>query len=185
MGYQTQPTFDNPRGEIKKENTKTYKIPISLSKDIINQRMVIAVLSRKMFTTTKLKSVFESIFFKSKPADINNFYIKPTLEITYTASEYKKKKAMAELMEKIQKLQTQNNQDFRNIDGILNQNKSHAMNLAKKQRAYEDLEEQVAQKLKPRGKDIAIEKRINEGIFLMILGVWFAFVCFFNPKLMA
>lgn len=33
------------------------------------------------------------------------------------------------------------------------------------------------------GKDIPIQKRLNEAIFLMVIGIWFAFVCFFNPKL--
>ena len=47
------------------------------------------------------------------------------------------------------------------------------------------MEEEISKKLVPIGKDITWEKRINEVIFLAIIGVWFACVTFFNPKLVA
>lgn len=183
LGYQTTPTYEKPRGDFIKENLKKFKVPLNKPNSNSNQKMVIAVLSKKLFTTTRIKNVFETFFFKSKPSDVNNFYIKPTLTVTYTASEYKKKKVFSKLIQRIKKLQKQNNEDFREIDSILNHNKAAAVSLAEKQREYESLDQEVTKKLTPMGKDIPIQKRLNEAIFLMVIGIWFAFVCFFNPKL--
>lgn len=186
MGYMNTPTLSNPIGEMVKENSKKYEIQIpELTAENINQKMVIAVLSKNMFTTTKIKNIFESFFFKSKPDDVHNFYLKPKLEVTYTPSEYKKKRAISKMIQRIQKLQTQNNEDFRQIDKILNENKAAALNVAKKQKEYEAMEIEVSKKLTPKGKDITISKRLNEFVFLVIIGVWLAWVSFFNPKLLA
>ena len=186
LGYQSVPTPENRQGNLTIENTKVIQFQIpEIPDQIVSQTMVLAVLNNSQFTSVKSKNFFGNFFQKQKAEEVENFYIKPFLEISYTSGEYKNKKSLARVMKSIQKLQVQNNEDYRKIDVILGENKQAAINVGQKQKQFEAMEEEISKKLVPIGKDITWEKRINEVIFLAIIGVWFACVTFFNPKLVA
>ena len=80
-------------------------------------------------------------------------------------------------------LEHRTSQDFREIDEIINKNKHGALNLARRQKEYRDLENEISETLKPVGKDKSSKKFLYEALFFIVLGIWFGSVSYFNPKL--